>query len=174
MMKMQKRKSNQVKLSPVGSIAVGKTCLLNRLFHDVYTGDFTPATVNKEEWHSKYMAGHHTEIHVYDTTGSERFWFRPDIRTYGKCDIVLFVYKATDKESFERLINFWVPGILRIEDKFATPKLKTRAIGIVVRAQSDLLTGKPRQWDIGPRWAEQNGFSFFSVSAKMDEDGTNY
>eukprot|EP00929_Paragymnodinium_shiwhaense_P098931 TRINITY_DN6044_c0_g2_i1.p1 TRINITY_DN6044_c0_g2~~TRINITY_DN6044_c0_g2_i1.p1 ORF type:complete len:214 (-),score=46.35 TRINITY_DN6044_c0_g2_i1:373-1014(-) len=143
-----------------GPAATGKTCLIERFVHDVYAADDpTHGPTLGVDCSKKTLFVDETEVQLflYDTAGQERF---ADMSAaYYRCgDVCLLCFDMSDLATFDST-QFWLN---KVRDN--NPKCKF----ILVGTKEDLLPAdkvQEKMADISA-WAEENGMSFFTTSAK--------
>ena len=92
----------------IGSIFVGKTCLLNRFINDKFSDEVQPSQgvsfvsrVLKIEEENQSI-----KFDIWDTSGQEKFRSLNKM-FYRDSKIAVLVYDITNKNSFKELIEFW-------------------------------------------------------------------
>lgn len=97
-----------LKITLIGDVSVGKTALITRLFYETFD-PVTQATVGASFYTGNYSAsnGKKYRLQVWDTAGQERFRSLIPMYTRGT-NVILFVYDLSNKTSFHNLTNYWV------------------------------------------------------------------
>ena len=115
----EKTKSNKIKIIVVGSMEVGKTCLINHY----QTGKFLteiPSTCGSSFVEiKKIIKDKKYTLNLWDTAGQEKYDSLTKIFTKN-ANIVILVYSIIDKNSFQSL-NKWLKLVKEIngEDGYA-------------------------------------------------------
>ena len=100
--------SMNMKLIFVGDPSVGKTSLLHRLLHNEYKED-TISTMGVDFVFKNFEINDSTvKLQIWDTAGQERF--RSLINSYYRhSQGIIMVFDLTDEQSFNNMIDQWVP-----------------------------------------------------------------
>lgn len=149
----------EYKVVIIGSIAVGKTAITNRIQYNQFEEEYqatigagyTPYRITYE--------GKEVELQIWDTAGMERYRSLGPIY-YRDAVAAIIVYDQTDQES-ANAVKTWY-------DAFRST-VKTQSV-IIIAANKDDLENKVVANEPIQHWAEENGFAFFLTSAK---NGTN-
>ena len=121
--KEEEKEPISIKVTFVGNVGVGKTCLVTRLIKDEFdTSNRSTAGANYSKLDLIFNNKKIT-LDVWDTAGQEKF------RTMGRqfyinSNIIIIVYDITKKESFEDIQNYWYNDVKENGEKF-------KVIGIV-------------------------------------------
>ena len=151
----------EFKIILLGSIAVGKTSILNRYI----TNDFndTYASTLKIDFKTKIMNINdnvRAKLHIWDTCGDEKF--RAITRSYYKdAQGILLIYDITKRESFDSIINW------QNEIRNNAPK---NSVLFLVGNKTDLNKERQIPTQEGKIKAEDNGMLFTEVSAKNGDN----
>ena len=148
------------KIIVIGESRVGKTSLIKRYTKDQFGGvylttvgiDFQNKTIEIEDKKVK--------LQVWDTAGQERF--RNVAKNYFQSTQgFLLVFDITDKESFQKLNDFWIGQL-----KMNAPE---KAKSVLVGNKSDLAGQRQVSIEDAEEFAKNNNLKYYEVSAK---DGT--
>ena len=148
------------KIIVIGESRVGKTSLIKRYTKDQFGGvylttvgiDFQDKTIEIEDKKVK--------LQVWDTAGQERF--RNVAKNYFQSSNgFLLVFDITDKESFQKLNDFWMDQL-----NMHAPK---KAKSVLVGNKSDLAGQRQVSIEDAEEFAKNNNLKYYEVSAK---DGT--
>ena len=145
----------EFKIVIIGSVAVGKTAITNRLQYQQFEEDYQPTIGAGYIPYRTTCDGKDVELQIWDTAGMERYKSLGPIY-YRDAVAAIIVYDQTDQESAEA-IHKWL-------DAFRGT-VKTQSF-IAIAANKDDLPNKVVNNDEIKHWAEENGFSFFITSAK--------
>ena len=105
------RYAMNMKLIFIGDPSVGKTSLLRRLTEDVYQPN-SPSTLGVDFVFKDYeIKGTTVKLQIWDTAGQERY--RSMIDSYYKhSQGIIMVFDLTDEQSFDNILNQWMPSIV--------------------------------------------------------------
>ena len=145
----------EFKIVIIGSVAVGKTAITNRLQYQQFEEDYQPTIGAGYIPYRTTCDGKDVELQIWDTAGMERYKSLGPIY-YRDAVAAIIVYDQTDQESAEA-IHKWL-------DAFKGT-VKTHAF-IAIAANKDDLTNKVVNNEEIKSWADDNGFAFFITSAK--------
>lgn len=145
----------EFKIVIIGSVAVGKTAITNRLQYQQFEEDYQPTIGAGYIPYRTTCDGKDVELQIWDTAGMERYKSLGPIY-YRDAVAAIIVYDQTDQESAEA-INKWL-------DAFRGT-VKTHAF-IAIAANKDDLPNKVVNNEEIKNWAESNDFAFFLTSAK--------
>lgn len=145
----------EFKIVIIGSVAVGKTAITNRLQYQQFEEDYQPTIGAGYIPYRTSCDGKDVELQIWDTAGMERYKSLGPIY-YRDAVAAIIVYDQTDQDSADA-INKWL-------DAFRGT-VKTQAF-IAIAANKDDLPNKVTNNKEIQQWAEENGFSFFITSAK--------
>ena len=112
-----------IKVTMVGNVGVGKTCIVKRLVKNEYD-ESGKSTVGAN--YSKYeifLDNKKIILDIWDTAGQEKFRSMGR-HFYKNSNIVVIVYDITKKESFDDIKTFWYDNIKENAEKY-------KVIGIV-------------------------------------------
>ena len=145
------------KIIVIGESRVGKTSLIKRYTKDQFGGvylttvgiDFQDKTIEIEDKKVK--------LQVWDTAGQERF--RNVAKNYFQSSNgFLLVFDITDKESFQKLNDFWIGQL-----KMHAPE---KAKSVLVGNKSDLAGQRQVSIEDAEEFAKDNNLKYYEVSAK--------
>ena len=145
------------KIIVIGESRVGKTSLIKRYTKDQFGGvylttvgiDFQDKTIEIEDKKVK--------LQVWDTAGQERF--RNVAKNYFQSSNgFLLVFDITDKESFQKLNDFWMDQL-----NMHAPK---KAKSVLVGNKSDLAGQRQVSIEDAEEFAKDNNLKYYEVSAK--------
>ena len=145
------------KIIVIGESRVGKTSLIKRYTKDQFGGvylttvgiDFQNKTIEIEDKKVK--------LQVWDTAGQERF--RNVAKNYFQSSNgFLLVFDITDKESFQKLNDFWIGQL-----KMNAPE---KAKSVLVGNKSDLAGQRQVSIEEAEEFAKDNNLKYYEVSAK--------
>ena len=145
------------KMIVLGESRVGKTSLIKRYTKDQFGGvylttvgiDFQDKTIEIEDKKVK--------LQVWDTAGQERF--RNVAKNYFQSSNgFLLVFDITDKESFQKLNDFWMDQL-----NMHAPK---KAKSVLVGNKSDLAGQRQVSIEDAEEFAKNNNLKYYEVSAK--------
>ena len=145
------------KIIVIGESRVGKTSLIKRYTKDQFGGvylttvgiDFQDKTIEIEDKKVK--------LQVWDTAGQERF--RNVAKNYFQSSNgFLLVFDITDKESFQKLNDFWMDQL-----NMHAPK---KAKSVLVGNKSDLAGQRQVSIEDAEKFAKDNNLKYYEVSAK--------
>jgi Ras-related protein Rab-1A len=146
------------KLVTVGDSGVGKSCLLTRFVQDIYT-DTHVSTIGVDfKTVISMVKGKLVKLQLWDTAGQERFSVVTG-NYYRNADGFIFVYDATNKQSFEH-IEQWQSQVLQHHD------CGPSTIKILVGNKYDLKDQVVVSEHEAEEKAAKLGASFYAVSAK--------
>jgi len=145
----------EFKIVIIGSVAVGKTAITNRLQYQQFEEDYQPTIGAGYIPYRTTCDGKEVELQIWDTAGMERYKSLGPIY-YRDAVAAILVYDQTDKESADSLTK-WLDGF--------RSTVKTPAF-ICVAANKDDLENKVVNNEQIKSWATENGFEFFLTSAK--------
>lgn len=148
----------EFKVVIIGSVAVGKTALVNRIQYDQFEEDYQPTIGAGYVPYRTVVDGKDVELQIWDTAGLERYKSLAPIY-YRDAVAAILVYDQTDAESAGALERW-------LENFRAT--VKTEAY-IAVAANKNDLDNKTAPNESVKKWCEENGFQFIITSAKTGE-----
>ena len=161
MAKIMDKDDISIKTTLLGSVGVGKTCIIHR-----YTDNkFNPLTQTTDvaSYNQKVLTVDNKSINIdlWDTAGQEKY--RSLGRNFYKDSyIVCLVYDITNRTSFEDIENIWYEDLKRYGEKCT--------ITAIVANKSDLYESEEVKEEEGRKFAESINCPFFLVSAK---EGSN-
>jgi Ras-related protein Rab-7A len=152
-----------LKVLILGDSNVGKTAILNQFVNREFTSAYQ-ATIGSDFTSRQIeVDGKFVTLQVWDTAGQERY--RSLASTfYRQTDICVLVYDTTSEQSFED-IDFWH----RSFDSYCTP-LPPQFPYLLLGNKLDDPGNRQVSKERGQLLAEQRGFLFFEVSAKLCEN----
>lgn len=141
----------------VGDAGVGKTSIINRIvdnpFNETYEMSIGVDFMSKN---LRYR-GQNIKLHLWDSAGQEKY--KGLIPSYVRnSSIVFVVYDISSKESFKNVPS-WISFIKSIE-----------STTIVLCGNKTDLTTREVEKSEGKKFAEKEGFPFFEVSAKTNDN----
>ena len=158
----KQKTKNEIKIIVVGSIAVGKTCLIAHY----QTGKFLseiPSTCGSSFVQKKTIInGKKYTLNLWDTAGQEKYDSLTKIFTKN-ANVIILVYSIVDKKSFQSL-NKWLNLVKEIngEDGYA--------IGVAAN-KSDLYKQSVVPDSQGQEYAKKIKAIWKSTSAKDEDRG---
>ena len=148
----------EFKVVMIGSVAVGKTAIANRLQFKRFDEEYQPTVGAGYIPYRTTYDGKDIELQIWDTAGMERYKSLGSIY-YRDAHAAIIVYDQTSMESADAL-EMWL-------DSFRAT-VKTPCY-IAIAANKDDLPRKVVPVEKIRDWASSQGFEFFITSAK---DGT--
>jgi Ras-related protein Rab-6A len=148
----------EFKVVMIGSVAVGKTAIANRLQFNRFDEEYQPTVGAGYIPYRTTYDGKDVELQIWDTAGMERYRSLGSIY-YRDANAAVFVYDQTSTESADAL-EMWLDSFRQV--------VKTPCY-IVVAANKDDLPRKVVSHNKMNSWCEEHGFEMFITSAK---DGT--
>ena len=145
----------EFKIVIIGSVAVGKTAITNRLQYSQFEEDYQPTIGAGYIPYRTTCDGKEVELQIWDTAGMERYKSLGPIY-YRDAVAAILVYDQTDKESADALSK-WLDGF--------RATVKSPAF-ICIAANKDDLENKVVDNEQIKSWSTDNGFEFFLTSAK--------
>ena len=144
----------EFKVVIIGSVAVGKTAITNRLQYEHFEEEYQATIGAGYIPYRTTCDGHNIELQIWDTAGMERYKSLGPIY-YRDAVACIIVYDQTSPES-EEAVPRW------LESFRAT--VKTPAVIAVAANKDDLAEEHPV--DNMQYWAKENEYLFFRTSAK--------
>lgn len=149
--------SNKYNIITLGSSAVGKTSIFQRLINEKFTKVYQN-TINIEllEYRLKY-GGNKYILSFWDTNGQEKF--KSITKNYlNQADGVLFVFDINNKDSFDDL-ELWYEFY---------ESIKKEVIGVIIGNKYDL----PRKVDYeeAKEFAEKHNLKYYETSCLLDKN----
>ena len=119
----EKKESISIKVTMIGDVGVGKTCIVNRFINDEFDSSETSTTGANYSKLDLFINNKKINLDVWDTAGQEKF--RSIGRHFYKnSNIIVIVYDATKKETFEDIKNYWYNDVKENAERY-------KVIGIV-------------------------------------------
>ncbi|XP_038069924.1 ras-related protein RHN1-like [Patiria miniata] len=107
---------NAIKICLVGNSRVGKSCIAERLVHDIFHEKTQSTMIGRAFLHKALtVEGETVKVNIWDTAGEEKFHSLAPMY-YRYASAMVLVYDITDTESFLNLRKFWVPSIKSCND----------------------------------------------------------
>ena len=159
---LDKPKSNTIKIIVVGSMAVGKTCLIAHYQTGKFLSEIPSTCGSSFVQIKKNINGKKYTLNLWDTAGQEKYDSLTKIFTKN-ANIVILVYSIIDKKSFQSL-NKWLKLVKEIngEDGYA--------IGVAAN-KSDLYKQSVVPDSQGQEYAKKIKAVWKSTSAKEEDKG---
>ena len=141
----------------VGDAGVGKTSIINRIVDNPFSETYEMSIgVDFMSKNLRYR-GQNIKLQIWDSAGQEKY--KGLIPSYVRnSSIVFIVYDISSKTSFKN-VSSWISFIKSIENTT-----------IILCANKTDLTTREVQRSEGEQFAKKEGFSFFEVSAKTNEN----
>ena len=141
----------------VGDAGVGKTSIINRIVDNPFSEAYEMSIgVDFMSKNLRYR-GQNIKLQIWDSAGQEKY--KGLIPSYVRnSSIVFIVYDISSKTSFKN-VSSWISFIKSIENTT-----------IILCANKTDLTTREVQRSEGEQFAKKEGFSFFEVSAKTNEN----
>jgi small GTP-binding protein len=157
-----KPKSNTIKIIVVGSMAVGKTCLIAHYQTGKFLSEIPSTCGSSFVQIKKTLKGKKYTLNLWDTAGQEKYDSLTKIFTKN-ANIVILVYSIVDKKSFQAL-NKWLKLVKDIngEDGYA--------LGVAAN-KSDLYKQSVVPDSQGQDYAKKIKAVWKSTSAKEEDKG---
>ena len=156
---MKDEQEIKLKIIILGKTEVGKTCILNRYFNNLFSYSSLP-TIGMECYTKNYtINSNNVTFNFFDTAGQEKY--NSIVTNYLRnANGVILVYDITKEDSFEK-IKMWVD---QLKDKNDTNSI------ILLGNKSDLNTKRVISKEEGIKLAEKLNCDFFEVSALSNEN----
>jgi len=143
----------------LGSIAVGKTSLLNRFVSNKFSNDYI-CSLGVEYKVKSIIIDNSTivDLQIWDTCGQEKF--RTITRQYYQnSSAVILMFDLTNKNSFDEVVN-WIADVQNFgpED----------CICAIVGNKMDLKEDRKITFEEGVKLAKSFNYDYFEISAKSD------
>lgn len=148
----------EFKVVMIGSVAVGKTAIANRLQFKRFDEEYQPTVGAGYIPYRTTYDGKDIELQIWDTAGMERYKSLGSIY-YRDANAAVIVYDQTSMESADSL-EMWLESFRQT--------VKTQCY-IAIAANKDDLPRKVVPLEKIKGWCESHGFDLFVTSAK---DGT--
>lgn len=150
------RKVKYAKLSLVGEVGVGKTSLSHRFVAGIHIEAYKPTLEVCWREHVVATDNYEFKLVLWDTAGEERFHALTAHILRGT-SAVLLVFDVAVKETYDRIINFWLPW-----SENAAPE----AMKVMVGNKID----QELPWAVSPKeileLCEKKNMSFYQTSAR--------
>ena len=156
------KSSSQIKIIVVGSMAVGKTCLIAHYQTGKFLSEIPSTCGSSFVQIKKVIKGKKYTLNLWDTAGQEKY--NSLTKIFAKnANIVILVYSIVDKKSF-RSLNEWLKLVKEIngEDGYA--------IGVAAN-KSDLYKQSVVSDSQGQDYAKKIKAIWKSTSAKEEDRG---
>ena len=145
---------NRQKIIFTGDVAVGKTSIINTLLGTKFADEYEPSIGVDFFSKTMYYKGKQIKLQIWDSAGQEKF--RSLIPNYIRgASLIFLVYDITNKNSFDHLPD-WIKFINNIENSLI----------IIVGNKIDLEDKRVILFEDGKKFAEENNFEMYEVSAK--------
>ena len=151
-----------LKIIILGSSEVGKTCILNRYFHNEFKENLL-STIGID-FNTKFFKfdDHKIKANYIDTAGQEKF--RAISINYLKgTDGVILVFDLTNKETFD-LLESWIEQLKQTN--------KTDTSKILIGNKSDLVNERQVTTEDAQNFAESLKCKYYEASAKTGKNVT--
>jgi len=147
------------KISMLGSSAVGKSALTLRLVQDKFVDGHDPTI---EDSYQKYRSveGKPCRLDIVDTAGQEEFK-QMRFQYMRQSDGFMLVYSVTDRNSFDKLGDFW-------DDLLKTKGGKDKVIVCLCGNKCDMEDSRVVKREEGKERADSYGAVFLETSAKSN------
>ena len=142
------------KIILTGDVAVGKTAMINSLLGSKFNDEYEPSI--GVDFFSKTLKfkGKQIKLQIWDSAGQEKF--RSLIPNYIRGSSLIFlVYDVTNKNSFNHLPD-WIKFINNIENTNI----------VIIGNKIDLEDNREVTFEEGKKFAEENNFEIYEISAK--------
>lgn len=159
----------QFKIILIGESGVGKTSLINRYCKDEFSDEFDPTVGINYQNHTVEIDGRKVRLNIWDTAGQEKFKTLTR-QFYRKVDGAILCYSITDKNTLERLEDYWIK---ELEDNTDTTCHK-----MIVGTMLDIRKEQGEQESFvsteeGSNLAQRHGTMFIEASSKSSEGVEN-
>ena len=157
-----KQKSNAIKIIVVGSMAVGKTCLIAHYQTGKFLSEIPSTCGSSFVQIKKIIKGKKYTLNVWDTAGQEKYDSLTKIFTKN-ANIVILVYSIIDKKSFQALSK-WLKLVKEIigEDGYV--------LGVAANKSDLYKQSAVTDWQ-GQDYAKKIKAIWKSTSAKEEDRG---
>ena len=142
------------KIILTGDVAVGKTAMINSLLGSKFNDEYEPSI--GVDFFSKTLKfkGKQIKLQIWDSAGQEKF--RSLIPNYIRgASLIYLVYDITNKNSFNHLPD-WIKFINNIENTNI----------VIIGNKIDLENNRVVSFEEGKKFAEENNYEIFEISAK--------
>ena len=157
----------KIKVILLGESKVGKTSLVNAFLNKQFSEN-TLATLDYSFVNKIInIENKNYEVHLWDTAGQERFRSISKIYIKG-AEIVIFVYDATDKRSFDEL-PFWVNYVENLIKEDIIKGVAGNKTDRFEEVGDDEIVNKEEARE----YSNKIGATFQETSAKEDQEGFN-
>eukprot|EP01120_Amphizonella_sp_Union-15-10_P002987 TRINITY_DN13289_c0_g1_i1.p1 TRINITY_DN13289_c0_g1~~TRINITY_DN13289_c0_g1_i1.p1 ORF type:complete len:199 (+),score=34.87 TRINITY_DN13289_c0_g1_i1:55-651(+) len=157
--KAQAQKETVFKILLTGNPGVGKTSLILRLTDETFSEELPSVFFLDSKTKALTVDGSEIKVTLWDYQKEERFRTSCFAHVWRSFQGVVMVYDISNRESFDRLSEFMV----EIDKKARDP------VKFLVGNKSDLEDRRNVPWDVAQRFADDNGYLFFEVSAKTGD-----
>ena len=145
---------NRQKIIFIGDVSVGKTSIINVLMGQKFNNEYE-ASIGVD-FFSKTLKfkGKQIKLQIWDSAGQEKF--RSLIPNYIRgASLIYLVYDITYKNSFNHLPD-WIKFINNIENTNI----------VIIGNKIDLENNRVVSFEEGKKFAEENNYEIFEISAK--------
>lgn len=147
-----------INLILLGESESGKTCFLNRYYHNIFNENFL-TTIGIDKCMKIFKIKDKIyKLTLWDTAGQERFRSIPQ-KYYQNADGALLLFDTNKRDSFEN-VDLWVEDIKR------NTKLSTGQKVFLIGNKIDLKREVEKEEAI--KKAQEHGFKYFEVSCKIN------
>jgi small GTP-binding protein len=153
---MNRSRDTIFRVVTIGDSSVGKTSILSQLVHAEFDPNATATVAAEFVHHTKQVEGQDYEMQIWDTAGAEMFRSLGPIY-YRNAVGAIVVFDLSNPRSFENLSS-WISAFLSWSEK--------NPVIIVLGNKLDLTEVLKVSELSASEWAESNGYSYFSTSAK--------
>ena len=158
-----KPKSNTIKIIVVGSMAVGKTCLIAHYQTGKFLSDIPSTCGSSFVQIKKTVNGKKYTLNLWDTAGQEKY--RALAKVYYKsANAVVLVYDITSAESFKVMKEYWYEQVKEVDTE--------NFIIAIAANKSDLYEERKVEDKEGEEFAQSIGAIFVPTSAKNESGAT--
>lgn len=144
----------------IGDSGVGKSSILNRFTEDRYSESFISTIGIDFKVRSIDINKQMVKLQIWDTAGQERYQSITQ-SYYRNVRGIFLVYDVTNITSFDN-IKSWIE---KIEKHNQVPHFIT-----LVGNKADIVKNRMVTFEMGKKYADQNGFDFYETSAKKGEE----
>ena len=150
-----------VKIVLVGESGSGKTSIIQQFAYKIF--DDNCASSISSQYISKVISfpdlKRSLKIEIWDTAGQERYRSMAKL-FYQDAKIIIFVYDVTSRQSFDELINYWIPEVKNAVN------IENVIFGLVAN-KSDLYEIESISSEEGMKLADNIKAVFQKTSAKL-------
>ena len=148
------------KIVIAGNIGVGKSNLIKRYVEDEFDDSLLSTIGVDFKIKTEVIDDTKIKIQFWDTAGQEKNLSIAK-SYYKNSDGLILVYDLSNRESFNNL-NFWLKEI----NNSAPEDMKIILLG----NKNDLIENREVSLEEAKTWAEERGYFFMEVSAKLNKD----